>query len=1043
MKRLRLSLSLCSLCFLVMTQASVSHAQDATELAQIAADEAKIPKAPRSSADVFRMLDQHQPDPKRIQAIIKEADASPPSGISERDLCLFYQNRSLAAATLGRLNQAEEDSKKAIEFTPRTDKNLISDSYSAAASAAMAAGQPDRAIKYIQDGLAVMNEIRDSTAGFLLGMSRILLGSYLMLGDTESAEKANAQLAQAFAEVQTYKRGWPEWQHQWTQNYRTGRGVYLLGIGKPVEAEFELLRAKDAIETQKARQERGEFAGSTRRPQQASTIASTRENILRLLGRATLDQGKSAQAEYYFREALKSNLIEQSRASPRVALSLSGLSHAVAEQGRLDESVQLSKAALQSMKESGASQSSLNVVEAYRSYADALSTNGNYKLALDQYGLMKQGLAQNPELQARYRKKGDFEELIALLEMGQNAEAENQARAMADELVAKLGESHPRAAMAQAFYATALDRSGKYSEAVQRFSKSIPVLVSKAQQSSEAGAQSVRQQKRLSIVIEGYIDALFKSGAGNKENMNLAFQLSDIAKGSNVQKAMTQSTARAAIKDPTLAELARKEQDAQRQIQSLTELQASLASAPSSQQLPGIQAKLKSDVDKLTGQRDDLRKEIARKFPEYTELVDPKPVTVDRTAKLLQPGEVLVNWYLGDWASYVWVISHKGLIGSSALPVTRAQVAADVSKLRKSLDPNVSSVDEIPPYDLALANGLYTKLLAPVKSSLEGQKVLLAVPHAELGQLPMAILTTKPFAQPAKGSQNFAGYRNAPWLVRDVAILQLPSVTALTALRAAPRSSENASSFVGFGDPYFSVDQAGGFKVADASAMASRGKPLKLRSVPNTRGVSSAELALLPRLPDTEVELKDVAAVFKADPDKDIYIHERASVTNVLNADLSKKSVVMFSTHGLVPGDLDGLTQPALAMSSPQVTGEKQGDGLLKMDQVLNLKLDADWVVLSACNTAAGSGRDTEAVSGLGRAFFYAGAKAMLVSNWPVDTVSSRILMVDLFKRQQEKKIGKPEALRQSELELADKGGTSGYAYAHPLFWAPFVVIGD
>jgi hypothetical protein len=80
-------------------------------------------------------------------------------------------------------------------------------------------------------------------------------------------------------------------------------------------------------------------------------------------------------------------------------------------------------------------------------------------------------------------------------------------------------------------------------------------------------------------------------------------------------------------------------------------------------------------------------------------------------------------------------------------------------------------------------------------------------------------------------------------------------------------------------------------------------------------------------LPDTEIELKDVAAVFKADPDKDIYLHERASVSNVLNADLSNKSIVMFSTHGLVPGDLDGLTQPALAMSSPLVTGEKQGDG--------------------------------------------------------------------------------------------------------------------
>ena len=125
----------------------VAMAQDAAQLSEITAEEARIPKPPRSVSDVLRMLDQHQADPKRIQALTKEADASPPSGMSERDLCLFYQNRSLAAATLGRLDQSEEDSKKAIEFTPLNDKNLIGDSYSAAASAAMSAGHPDRAIK--------------------------------------------------------------------------------------------------------------------------------------------------------------------------------------------------------------------------------------------------------------------------------------------------------------------------------------------------------------------------------------------------------------------------------------------------------------------------------------------------------------------------------------------------------------------------------------------------------------------------------------------------------------------------------------------------------------------------------------------------------------------------------------------------------------------------------------------------------------------------------------------------------------------------------
>ena len=103
----------------------IAFGQEALDL-----EDVKFSKPPRSVSDVLSMLDQYQADPKRHQALIKEADASPPSGISERDLCLFYQNRSLAAATLGRLNQSEEDSKKAIEFTPLNDKNLIGDSYS-------------------------------------------------------------------------------------------------------------------------------------------------------------------------------------------------------------------------------------------------------------------------------------------------------------------------------------------------------------------------------------------------------------------------------------------------------------------------------------------------------------------------------------------------------------------------------------------------------------------------------------------------------------------------------------------------------------------------------------------------------------------------------------------------------------------------------------------------------------------------------------------------------------------------------------------------
>jgi CHAT domain-containing protein len=157
-----------------------------------------------------------------------------------------------------------------------------------------------------------------------------------------------------------------------------------------------------------------------------------------------------------------------------------------------------------------------------------------------------------------------------------------------------------------------------------------------------------------------------------------------------------------------------------------------------------------------------------------------------------------------------------------------------------------------------------------------------------------------------------------------------------------------------------------------------------------------------------------------------------------------------FATHGLVPGDLNGLLQPALALSSPLVAGGTD-DGLLTMGEILGLKLNADWVVLSACNTGSGDGAGAEAVSGLGRAFFYAGTRALLVSNWPVETTSARALTTDLFRRQAEDpSTSRAEALRQTMIGLIDgpgsvdpKTGITGFSYAHPLFWAPFSLIGD
>jgi CHAT domain-containing protein len=169
----------------------------------------------------------------------------------------------------------------------------------------------------------------------------------------------------------------------------------------------------------------------------------------------------------------------------------------------------------------------------------------------------------------------------------------------------------------------------------------------------------------------------------------------------------------------------------------------------------------------------------------------------------------------------------------------------------------------------------------------------------------------------------------------------------------------------------------------------------------------------------------------------------------VKRADLSNYRVVMFATHGLVPGELDGLHQPALALSAPDVTGHP-GDGLLTLDEILALKLDADWVLLSACNTGAGDGAGAEAASGLGRAFFYAGTRAILVTNWSVHSQSARELVTDIFRRQAaDPKLARAEALRLAMLGVMDGPGYLDdkgkplFTYAHPLFWAPYSIIGD
>lgn len=996
---------------------------------------------PRTIDDVTRLLDHYKPDPAIAEKLRAEADAAPPASGDRAALFRFYWLRGLAAGKIGRVDQQIADLRRAAEQgEPGTGdqvrmlRNL--------AAAETQGGNLLNGVRMAEEG---WRQTPQKQKGQMLAAEQLLTRQYSLLGDFEAARRHLREAEATFTLLRSSPR-WDEFGHNWTALMERARAVIFSDEGRHVEAEGAYRKSLSNIERH-IEQNAASITGQEEQ-MKADGALNFREVIERSLAGALLAQGKLAEAEVHARRALVRSLERVGRASVDTAQGLTLLARIIGEQGRNAESIRLAEASLRSLELAGAAPESVMIANARRSLGGALVAQQKYAEADRVFREMREGLKNDPELLKKVGG-GDSDWVLAMLRLGRQPEAEKMAKSMLDSALAKFADQPARVAERQAFHAMALaarsDRSA-HAEALATFSKSVPVLIDQATADAEAGNGTMKRHRRLVAIIEAFLRLLAESrGTPGLDATAESFRLADIARGSSVQRALTASAARANLGDPKLAELARREQDAQRRIQALSDLLTQLLSAPPEQQLPKIQADIRRDIEALREERAALRREIAERFPDYAQLVDPKPASISDARRWLRSGEALVAFYFAEDQGYVWAVKSEGPAIFATLPLGRAGLANEVAALRRALDPGVADLDAIPPFDVVAAHRLYLTLMKPVESAWQGARALLVAPHAALGQLPLALLPTEAVAQPGQAaSVPFAGYKAVPWLLRKTAIAQLPSVTALASLRRLPPADASRRAFAGFGDPIFSAKQA-----QAATMVLSTRAAVRLRSTPRTVTVNSADLALLPRLPDTNDEIREIARVLGADPEEDVFLQSRATEKAVMSADLSKRRVVMFATHGLVPGDLDGLTQPALALTSPAVAGG-EGDGLLAMDEILSLKLDADWVVLSACNTAAGEGAGAEAVSGLGRAFFYAGARSLLVSNWPVETEAARLLMTGMFRQQKQAGLSKAEALRQSMLALIDgpgsmdaKTGKADYSHAHPLFWAPFVMVGD
>ncbi|HEY5962820.1 MAG TPA: CHAT domain-containing protein [Xanthobacteraceae bacterium] len=1009
---------------------------------------------PRTIADITAILDSEKPDPQKIEKIRAAADAHPPSGLARDKLARFYYERGQARSFLGRLNDSIADANKALE-TARgaVELNQLGRLMQFAGLQYSAAGDPKRALEiFVRQGREMDGP---GAKGYQFDSNRQIASIYLQMGDVDQAEAYLRRNMALIVEART--SGMPGWRasypglgQNWEAIVESHRAMIFEARGQFRDAEGSFRLAE-----QRLRGGLKSLMMSTKNPPPESQILRSADFLALGQARMKARQGRLAEAEADARRVLLSRLKAEGKYHPMTPRFIMGLADVLVEQGRYAEAEKLARVSLEVNETIGIAHDAYITAQLLSNLAGMLNLQRKPAEALAVFGQLDKVIAKwEPNRRQVFEINGA--RIYSLYAGGQIDAGIAAAQALLKREISRVGERHFDTASARGTLAIGLMKAGKDAEAAREFRTAIPVLMASARENADDDDTTVVAAKsnRLQNIVEAYI-ALLDHQRGGGDVATETFALADAIRSRSVQQALAASSARMLAKDPALADVVRQEQDLVKQVNAqLGTLNNVLSLASHERDEKGVQA-LRASINTLRADRDRLRADIAKRFPAYADLIDPKPPSVDQIKATLKSGEALLSFYFGREASFVWAVPKDGAMAFAAISATAGDLESKIRKLREALEPQAQSISDIPAFDLKLAYELYTLLLKPVEAGWKQSKQLIVVTNGALGLLPLSLLPTAP-AEIKDTETTFAAYRGVPWLARTHSVTMVPSAAALRTLRQIPAGAAERERMIGFGDPFFSKEQmqaAADDKAIDTGiqlAMANtRGVPLKRRASPQLEGVDSAELALLPRLPDTAEELRSIALALEADPSKVVQLGVKANERAVKETDLSRYKVIVFATHGLVPGELNGLTQPALALSAPDVSGS-EGDGLLTMEEILALRLDADWVVLSACNTGSGAGAGAEAASGLGRAFFYAGTRALLVTNWSVHSQSARDLTTDLFRRQNaDQKLSRGEALRQAMTALMDGPGFTGpdgktvFAYAHPLFWAPYTIIGD
>lgn len=538
-----------------------------------------------------------------------------------------------------------------------------------------------------------------------------------------------------------------------------------------------------------------------------------------------------------------------------------------------------------------------------------------------------------------------------------------------------------------------------------------------------------------------------------------AFEAAQWAIASDAADALAKVSARFAEGDDALGNLAEERESLLARRDAL-ELELERLYAVQGDEGRDRRAAARADYERVRARLTAVDADIEARFPAYAELTSPRALTVAETQALLKPDEALLLVLVNPEAAYVWGVSRDRVEWARAEDLGDQAMTAAVAKLRESLttaaqnrsnlDPSIFAGRPVAAFDRTEAHRLYAELVKPVEGVFEGKSTLITVVTGALTTLPLAVLST----EAPTGADTPESLAATPWLIDRYALATLPSVSSLKALRChlvsdpALRSPGCPARAGGEERPAAARDRAarpfslaafGAPILAGAPDYASRGAPAADSVLGEGRLADVSRLRSLPYLPGSKTELETLKSRY---PRALVRIGAEATETAVRQADasaLADARFVVFSTHGLMAGST--ASEPGLVLTPPdQATAAD--DGYLSASEAAQLRLNAEFVVLSACNTAASDGRPGgEGLSGLARAFFYAGARSVLVSHWEVSDAATTELITSSFAALDAP--GADVGDRARALQAGMRAVRANRAWTHPAFWAPFTLVGE